>query len=59
MEFAHSQRSLELQENMWEFMREHVFPAESVWAEYLREHGDNAYPPVMDDLKAEARRRGL
>ncbi|NLD86493.1 MAG: acyl-CoA dehydrogenase [Actinomycetales bacterium] len=59
MEFAHSQRSLELQENMWEFMREHVFPAEPVWKEYLREHGDNAYPPVMDDLKAEARRRGL
>ena len=59
MEFAHSQRSLELQENMWEFMREHVFPAEPVWAEYLREHGDNAYPPVMEDLKAEARRRGL
>ncbi|MEV8223066.1 acyl-CoA dehydrogenase family protein, partial [Dietzia maris] len=59
MEFAHSQRSIELQENMWEFMREHVFPAEPVWAEYLREHGDNAYPPVMEDLKAEARRRGL
>ncbi|WP_404850286.1 acyl-CoA dehydrogenase family protein [Dietzia kunjamensis] len=59
MEFAHSQRSIELQENMWELMREHVFPAEPVWAEYLREHGDNAYPPVMEDLKAEARRRGL
>ena len=59
MEFAQSQRSVELQENMWEFMREHVFPAEPVWADYLREHGDNAYPPVMEDLKAEARRRGL
>ena len=59
MEFAHSQRSLELQENMWEFMREHVFPAEPVWSAYLREHGDNAYPPIMEDLKAEARRRGL
>ena len=59
MEFAYSQRSVELQENMWEFMREHVFPAEPVWREYLREHGDNAYPPVMEDLKDEARRRGL
>ena len=59
MEFAQSQRSVELQESMWEFMREHVFPAEPVWADYLREHGDNAYPPVMEDLKAEARRRGL
>ncbi|MCT2057166.1 acyl-CoA dehydrogenase family protein [Dietzia cinnamea] len=59
MEFSHSQRSVELQENMWEFMREHVFPAEPVWSAYLREHGDNAYPPIMEDLKAEARRRGL
>ncbi|MDV8002617.1 acyl-CoA dehydrogenase family protein [Rhodococcus sp. IEGM 1408] len=59
MDFTQSQRSVELQENMWEFMREHVLPAEPVWAEYLREHGDNAYPPVMEDLKAEARRRGL
>lgn len=59
MDFTQSQRSTELQENMWEFMREHVFPAEPVWAEYLREHGDNAYPPVMEDLKTEARRRGL
>lgn len=59
MEFAHSQRSVELQENMWEFMREHVFPAEPVWAEYLRTHGDHEHPPVMEDLKAEARRRGL
>ena len=59
MEFEHSQRSLELQENMWEFMRERVFPAEPVWAEYLRTHGDHVHPPVMEDLKAEARRRGL
>lgn len=59
MDFTQSQRSVELQENMWDFMRGHVFPAEPVWAEYLREHGDNAYPPVMEDLKAEARRRGL
>lgn len=59
MDFAHSQRSIELQENMWDFMRGHVFPAEPVWAEYLREHGENEHPPVMEDLKAEARRRGL
>ncbi len=59
MDFTPSQRSLELQENMWEFMRGHVFPAEPVWQEYLREHGDNAYPPIMEELKEEARRRGL
>nr|WP_261966027.1 acyl-CoA dehydrogenase family protein [Dactylosporangium matsuzakiense] len=44
---------------MWDFMREEVFPAEPVWAAYLAEHGAHAYPPVMDELKASARRRGL
>ncbi|MET7425563.1 acyl-CoA dehydrogenase family protein [Dactylosporangium sp. NPDC005555] len=44
---------------MWDFMREEVFPAEPVWAAYLAEHGSHAYPPVMDELKASARRRGL
>ena len=44
---------------MWDFMRSHVFPAEPVWDAYLREHGDHVHPPVMEDLKAEAQRRGL
>lgn len=59
MDFTHSQRSQELQSQMWDFMREHVFPAEAAWAEHLQTHGEHAYPPVMDDLKEEARRRGL
>ena len=46
-------------DRMWDFMREHVFPAEPVWAAYLREHGEHEHPPVMEELKAEARRRGL
>ena len=44
---------------MWDFMREHVFPAEPAWAAHLREHGDHTHPPVMEELKDEARRRGL
>ena len=59
MDFAHSARSVTLQGSMWDFMREHVFPAESVAAEYLRTHGEHEFPPVIDELKAEARRRGL
>lgn len=46
-------------EQMWDFMISHVFPAEASWAAYLREHGEDSYPPVMEDLKAEARDRGL
>ncbi|MFC6152852.1 acyl-CoA dehydrogenase family protein [Nocardioides yefusunii] len=59
MDFSLSPRATETAENMWDFMRSHVFPAEPVWDEHLRTHGDHAHPPVMEDLKAEARRRGL
>lgn len=59
MDFAPSPKATETCERMWGFMRSHVFPAEPVWAAYLRDHGDHEHPPVMEDLKAEARRRGL
>ncbi|RYE78187.1 MAG: acyl-CoA dehydrogenase, partial [Myxococcales bacterium] len=59
MDFALSPKAQEATENMWDFMREHVFPAEAVWDDYLREHGAHATPPVIEDLKAEAKRRGL
>ncbi|TYL55452.1 acyl-CoA dehydrogenase [Nocardioides sp. BGMRC 2183] len=56
---AAPRRTLELQAQLWEFMREEVFPAEPVWAAHLREHGEHSYPDVMEELKASARRRGL
>lgn len=59
MDFTPSERSQETCARMWDFMREKVFPAEPVWARYLAEHGEHAYPPVMEELKAEARERGL
>jgi acyl-CoA dehydrogenase len=59
MDFSASPKAQEACENMWDFMRSHVFPAEPLWAEHLREHGDHTYPPVMEDLKREAQRRGL
>lgn len=59
MDFNPSPRTLELQEAMWELMRKHVFPAEATWAQYLREHGEHEHPPVMEELKEQARRRGL
>ena len=59
MDFALSARASEASENMWDFMRSHVFPAEAEWAAYLRQHGAHEHPPVMEELKREARRRGL
>lgn len=59
MDFAPSPKAQETCDEMWDFMRSHVFPAEPVWDAYLREHGENTHPPVMEELKGEAQRRGL
>src|SRR6516164_5643695 len=41
-------------------MDERVYPAEPVYEEQMRASGDPHYqPPVIEDLKAEAKRRGL
>jgi acyl-CoA dehydrogenase len=60
MDFALSPVANDLRERLLAFMDEHVYPAEAVYDEQLRESGDpHCHPPVMEELKAEARRRGL
>lgn len=59
MDFALSAAAREACARMWDFMTEEVFPAEAVWRGYLRTHGEHAYPPIMDKLKASARERNL
>ncbi|ADP81844.1 acyl-CoA dehydrogenase domain-containing protein [Pseudofrankia inefficax] len=59
VDFELSAQAADTCARMWDFMREEVFPAEPVWHGYLREHGDHAYPPVMEELKASAQKRGL
>ncbi len=59
MDFELSPAAAETVGRMWDFMREEVFPAEREWAAHLAGHGAHAYPPVMEELKASARRRGL
>jgi acyl-CoA dehydrogenase len=59
MDFALSKKAEDTCNRMWDFMREQVFPAEPEYAAYLSEHGDHEHPPVMERLKAAARRRGL
>lgn len=59
MDFAISPEAERACSRMWDFMRAEVFPAEPVYASYLREHGPHEYPPVMEKLKASARERGL
>jgi acyl-CoA dehydrogenase len=60
MEFAASDRTRELVERLTAFMDERVYPAEAVYDDQRRESGDpHFHPPVMEELKGEARRRGL
>jgi acyl-CoA dehydrogenase len=60
MDFAPSKRSLVLQEKLQDFMDECVYPSEETYQRQLAEAGDpHAYPPVLEELKAKARNRGL
>lgn len=61
MDFEHSAKAKEYQEKMWEFMDSHVFPAEKTWNEWRAAagHDNHDLPPVMNELKEEAKKRGL
>ncbi len=59
MDFAYDARTQELVERLEAFMDEHVYPAEAVFEEQLDRAQPWTPPPVLEDLKAEARRRGL
>ena len=60
MDFELGARTLELRDRLLAFMDERVYPAEAVWREQVEASGDPyAHPPVMEELKAEARARGL
>jgi acyl-CoA dehydrogenase len=61
MDFALSARAEDVCGRMWDFMRESVFPAEPVYDEWraARGHDNHDHPPVVEELKLEARKRGL
>ena len=60
MDFAQTDRGLEFAERLTAFVDEVVFPAEEVYERQLSEGGDpHGHPPIMEELKEEARSRGL
>ncbi len=60
MDFAFTPRTEEYRELLLAFMDEWVYPNESVYEHQLVEAGNpNAQPPIMEEMKAEAKRRGL
>jgi acyl-CoA dehydrogenase len=60
MDFELSDRCKDFQERLQAFMDEHIYPAEAVYEEQLQASGDPHHQPaIMEELKEEARRRGL
>ncbi|WP_040783297.1 acyl-CoA dehydrogenase family protein [Nocardia pneumoniae] len=58
--FELSERARKYQEDLLAFMDEHVYPAEAVYEAQMKESGDpHFHPPILEELKAEARKRGL
>ena len=60
MDFTETPRVRELSEKVWRFMDERIRPAEEeYWRGFSAETIPQQISPVMEELKAEARRRGL
>jgi acyl-CoA dehydrogenase len=58
--FEISERAQQYQSDLLEFMDSHVYSAEAVYDEQMRSSGDpHFHPPILEELKAEARKRGL
>ena len=60
MDFSFDSRTAELHEELHDFLVERIYPAEPVHAQQVADAGDPwSRPPVLAELKAEARERGL
>jgi len=59
MDFAPDPATEQLREQLLDFMAGHIYPAEATYAEQSAGGDEWVAPPVMAELKAEARKRGL
>ncbi len=60
MDFELTDRCRDFQERLTAFMEERIYAAEAVYEEQMAESGDpHSHPPVMEELKQDARQRGL
>ena len=59
MDFAPSAKAEEVSARMWAFMREEVFPAETEYAQWRADNDPHVQPPVLERLKASAKKRDL
>jgi acyl-CoA dehydrogenase len=59
MTYEFTERGLALQEEVRRFMDEYIYPNEEEYYRQYHQGGDHSYPPILDELKGEAKRRGL
>jgi len=60
VDFGYTPRMEEWRRRLLDFMDSHIYPAEPVYEEQMRAAGDPYFhPPIVEDLKEEARGRGL
>ncbi|MFP3882378.1 MAG: acyl-CoA dehydrogenase family protein [Actinomycetota bacterium] len=60
MDFSYSEKVEDYRGRLLEFMDSHVYPAEPVYRQQMEEADDpHHHPAVLEDLKKEARGRGL
>src|SRR3978361_598636 len=60
MDFALSPTASRLRDELVSFMDEHVYPSEAIYRQHMEAAGDpHHHPAVLEDLKVEARKRGL
>ena len=60
MDFELSDRAKDFRDRLQAFLDEQVHPAEAVYVEQMRAADTpHVHPPIMEELKEEARRRGL
>lgn len=61
MDFSPSPKVQELSARMWDFLNERVLPAEAEYDAYRAQVGpdDHTLPPVVEELKVQAREQGL
>ena len=61
MNFSYSEKTIELQQKLTAFMDEFVYPNEKIFDEQLnaQENRWAQNPPIMEELKAKAREKGL
>ena len=60
MDFSYSDKVEQLRGELNDFMESHVYPAEPVYETQMADSGNpHFHPPVLEELKREARSRGL